>query len=87
MSLTVYGNTSCAACKTLLNMAKAQGVEVDYKLIDSSPEVLAEFRQAAQSLSDRPNLPVTVLQRNGVVTTTQGLQAGMSILKLAKEAK
>lgn len=87
MSLTIYGNSSCAACKTLLSMAKAQGVDVEYKLLDGDDAVMAEFKQAAAGLSDRPNLPVTVWVRDGSLTTTQGLQAGMSILKLAKEGR
>jgi glutaredoxin len=80
--LTIYGSSSCSACKTLLQMAKAQGLDPVYKLIDQDDQARAEYD--ARSTTSR-ELPLAVLQGNTTRTETAGLQSCMSLLKAAKE--
>lgn len=43
MKLTIYSTSICAACHSLTRWLDNQGISYDIKVIDSNPELMAEF--------------------------------------------
>lgn len=84
MKLTVYGSSQCAACKTLLKMAQAQGVEVQYLQIDASQQAREEYE--AHHFEMR-QLPAAVAYTEATSVAAAGLHACLPLLKLVKEAQ
>lgn len=84
MNLTIYGSTQCAACKTLLKMAKGQGIEPVYKQIDVDPQARAEYE--ALQFAGR-QLPAAVAATDVTSVAAVGLHACIPLLKLVKEAQ
>lgn len=82
MKLTVYGSSACSACKTFLQMAKAQGHDPEYLLVDQDAAVAAKFHALNKPGRD---LPVVVADEGKNQILTSGLFAGMALLKTLKK--
>ena len=81
--LVIYGTAACANCKTLLSMARSQGLEPGYHGIDQDVSALTALKHLVGG--ERTELPVAVLDKAGAPTVARGLAAGLALLKAARE--
>lgn len=83
MRLTIYGATTCAACKNVLNFAEVKGLEVNYRLIDEDAEAYQDF--VGITGSGRADMPVCVLEVHDEVIVSKGLPDGIALVQYTQE--
>lgn len=89
MKLTIYGQASCGACKTLLSVATSSGLNPEYIDIRDSQESYDKFRKVADDNygeGSRVMLPLVTLESEGIERVSQGMPEGVAALKTAREA-
>lgn len=79
--LTIYGSSACSACKTFLQMAKAQGHDPRYLLLDQDDRAQEAFQFLDVSSRE---LPVVVHETPMVRVVTSGLANAMKLLNSLK---
>lgn len=79
--LTIYGSSACSACKTFLQMAKAQGQTPKYLLLDQDEKAREAFQKLDVSSRE---LPVVVHETTMVRVATSGLANAMKLLNSLK---
>lgn len=88
MKLTIYGQASCAACKTLLSVANNSGLNPEYVDIRDNQESYDRFRKVADDNygeGSRVMLPLVTLESEGIEAVSQGMPDCIAVLKTAKE--
>lgn len=79
--LTIYGSSACSSCKTFLQMAKAQGHDPRYFLLDQDEGAREAFQKLDVSSRE---LPVVVHETKMLQVTTSGLANAMKLLNSLK---